>query len=206
MYRQRDAVEAYLEDLQDVLVAVSTDEVWRIVDVLRECYRSGARVFIFGNGGSASTASHFVCDLGKNVQVHGGRRFKVLGLADNVPMLTAWANDTAYERIFAEQLENFVQVGDVAIGISGSGSSPNVLRAMELARSRGAVTVGLTGFDGGKLAPLCDVCVVVPSTNMGQIENVHLTLQHLICELLSRELATSSTLSYGDGVPERVGR
>jgi D-sedoheptulose 7-phosphate isomerase len=206
MYRQRDAVRTYFEDLQDVLVSVSTDDVWRMIDTLRDCYRAGTQVFIFGNGGSASTASHFACDLGKNVRVHGSRRFKVLGLTDNVPMLTAWANDTAYERVFAEQLENFVGPGDVVIGISGSGTSPNVLRAMELARARGAVTVGLTGFDGGKLAALCDVCVVVPSTNMGQIENVHLTLQHLVCELLSREIATSSSMGYGEARPERAGR
>jgi D-sedoheptulose 7-phosphate isomerase len=108
--------------------------------------------------------------------------------------------------IFAEQLENFVRPRDVVIGISGSGTSPNVLRAMELARARGAVTVGLTGFDGGKLPGLCDVCVIVPSTNMGQIENVHLALQHLICELLSREIATSTSMGYGEAEPERVGR
>jgi D-sedoheptulose 7-phosphate isomerase len=205
MYSGRDAVQTYLDELQDVLLTVSSDDVWRVVDALRDSYRAGTRVFIFGNGGSATTASHFVCDLGKNVQA-AGRRFKVLGLTDNVAMLTAWANDTTYEQVFVEQLENFVQQDDVVIGISGSGRSPNVLRAMELARARGAVTVGLTGFDGGMLRGLCDICVVVPSTNMGQIENVHLALQHLICEVLSRELAMSSTLDDVDRLAEGAAR
>jgi D-sedoheptulose 7-phosphate isomerase len=197
MFAEQALVRTYLEDLRAVLDALDRTEIWRVIDVHRQAYHAGSRVFIFGNGGSAATASHFACDLGKNVSGHGGRRFKALALTDNVSLLTAWANDTAYDRVFAEQLENLVESRDVVVGISASGNSPNVLRAMELARARGATTVGLTGFEGGKLKPLCDVCVVVPSNRVDQIEDTHLALQHLICrtlrELLATELADGAT-------------
>jgi D-sedoheptulose 7-phosphate isomerase len=133
-----------------------------------------------GNGGSAANAEHFVNDLGKGGRRGFPRRFKVLSLASNVPLLTAWANDTDYEHVFAEQLRNFVGPADVVMAISGSGNSRNVLNAIALARARGAVTVGLTGFDGGKLKALCDHCVVVPSDDMQHIEELHLVVLHAI--------------------------
>ena len=174
------------------------DHVARVIELLLEAYHRRARVFVLGNGGSASTASHFACDLGKNVLGPGRPRFKVVALTDNVPLLTAWANDTAYDRVFAEQLENLVEPDDVVVAISGSGNSPNVLRAIELARDRGAITVGLTGFRGGRLKPLCDVSVVVPSERMDQIEDAHMALQHLVCHVL-RELLSTPGASSQDG-------
>ncbi|MER3404974.1 MAG: phosphoheptose isomerase, partial [Chloroflexota bacterium] len=114
----------------------------------------------------------------------GRPRVRALALTDNVPLLTAWANDSAYSDVFAEQLENLVEPGDVVVAISGSGNSPNVLKAVELARARGAATIGWTGFQGGRLKDLVDVVIIVPSDSMAQIEDVHLTLNHALAEAL----------------------
>jgi D-sedoheptulose 7-phosphate isomerase len=186
----RGPIRAYLDELRALLTVVDDASVRRVIDVLLTAYTASANVFIFGNGGSAATASHFACDLGKGVPGVNGKRFKVVSLTDNVPMLTAWANDTRFDRVFAEQLENLVRPRDVVVGISSSGNSPNVLRAMELARERGATTVGLTGFRGGQLKALCDVCVIVPSDQIDQVEDAHLALQHLVCRVLREILAT----------------
>ncbi|HHH41380.1 MAG TPA: SIS domain-containing protein, partial [Chloroflexi bacterium] len=132
----------------------------------------------------------------------GLRRFRVVPLTDNVPLITAWANDVDYEWIFAEQLRNLVRPGDLVIGISGSGNSPNVLNAIALAREMGATTVGLTGGDGGKLALMADIVVIAPSDTMEQIEDAHLVLEHLICttlreEIRRREIASIEALLGG---------
>jgi D-sedoheptulose 7-phosphate isomerase len=186
---QPDLVRSYLDELRSLLDALDGEHIWGVVGALFSVYQRGRRIFLVGNGGSAATASHFACDLAKNVSAAADRRFKVIALTDNVPLLTAWANDISYERVFAEQLESLVEAGDAVIAISGSGNSPNVLRAMELARARGATTIGLTGFEGGRLKPLCDVCVVVPSIRMDQIEDTHQALQHLVCHVLRAMLA-----------------
>jgi len=186
------AMRAYLDELRAVLGRLDCDVIGQVVEALLDAYGSACKIFILGNGGSAATASHFACDLGKGVSGLPGRRFKALALTDNVPLLTAWANDTTYEGVFAEQLDNLVQARDVVVAISGSGNSPNVLRAMELARERGATTIGFTGFKGGLLKDLCDICVVVPSDKMDHIEDTHHALQHLICRSLRDLLAEYS--------------
>jgi D-sedoheptulose 7-phosphate isomerase len=137
-----------------------------------------------GNGGSAATASHFACDLGKNTLADGLPCFRALSLADNTALMTAWANDTAYDNLFCGQLQTLLQPEDVVIGLSASGNSPNVLRAMQMARERGAVTVGLTGFAGGRLKDLVDLAIVVPSQCMEQIEDLHLVLEHVVVTAL----------------------
>ena len=131
-----------------------------------------------GNGGSAATSSHFACDLA--MDSHTRERFKVIALTGNMSLLTAWANDTGYANVFAEQLRNFLKKDDVVVAISASGNSENVLRAVAYANSKGAVTVGLTGFEGGKLKDRVQVCLVVPSNSMERIEDVHLILGHLL--------------------------
>jgi len=158
---------------------------------LARAYDAGKSVFIFGNGGSAALASHFACDLGKGTATgsHGGRRFRVMALTDNVPLMTAWANDNCYDRIFAEQLRNFVAAGDVAFAISASGNSPNVLEALEVAKGARASTVGLTGFDGGKMKNLCDVCVVLPSGNMQIIEDFQLSVTHAMFSVIRQRIS-----------------
>src|ERR1700676_2353565 len=169
----------YFEELQRVMLALPKDGVDQIADILGGAYNAGRTVFLCGNGGSAALASHFACDLGKGTAYcNGGKRFRVLALTDNLPMLTAWANDSSYEDVFSEQLRNFVQPHDVAFGISGSGNSKNVLNALQVAREAGATTVGISGFKGGTMKALCEICVVVPSDNMQIIEDIHLAMAH----------------------------
>jgi D-sedoheptulose 7-phosphate isomerase len=133
-----------------------------------------------GNGGSASTATHFAADLAKATVVDGQPRLRVLSLTDNAALMTAWANDTSYDRIFAEQLENLIDPGDVVVAFSVSGNSPNVLNAVRAARARGAVTVGLVGASGGSLIDAVDISVQVPSQSYGVVEDCHLVLEHAI--------------------------
>lgn len=152
----------------------------QVADVLHQAYEAGRSVFLFGNGGSAALASHFACDLAKGTAPpdRSAKRFRALSLADNLALITAWANDTSYEQVFAEQLRNFVQAGDVAFGISGSGRSRNVLLALHAAREAGAVTIGLSGYEGGKMPEVCDICIVIPSDNMQIIEDLQLAITH----------------------------
>jgi D-sedoheptulose 7-phosphate isomerase len=165
----------------------------RVADVLLDAHYHKNAIYLFGNGGSAALASHFACDLGKGTVNGSGHRFRVLSLTDNVPLMTAWANDSHYEHIFAEQLENFVRKRDVAFAISGSGNSPNVLNALRTARRAGAVTIGLTGFRGGQMKGLCDVCVIVPSDNMQIIEDLHLCITHALFTNIRSKLQHHST-------------
>ncbi len=181
-------VRRYVEETRAALSDPFLAEgIARIVPLLLRARDEGRTIFFFGNGGSASTASHFVVDIGKATVRGEGSRFRCVALNDNVESLTAWANDTEYARVFAEQLKGLAHAGDVAVGISGSGNSPNVLRAMEMARSLGVRTVGLTGMGGGKLRELVEVPVVVPSNNMQHIEDVHLLICHLLTSYLRDE-------------------
>jgi D-sedoheptulose 7-phosphate isomerase len=187
----------YFEEHQRVASSVSHDAVDRIADVLLKAHESGRTLYIFGNGGSASLASHLACDLGKGTAYcNGGNRLRVMSLGDNLATLTAWANDSSYEDVFSEQLKNFVQAEDVAFAISGSGNSPNVLNALRAARQAKAITVGITGFQGGQMKELCDVCVVVPSNDMQIIEDLHLAMAHSIFRVvlsrMSRHMMTAT--------------
>jgi D-sedoheptulose 7-phosphate isomerase len=178
----------YIQEVTEILGRLPLRRVQQVCDVLFKAYKEDRTVFIFGNGGSAALASHLACDLGKgthspnpdSVNLNGVKRLRVFSVTDNVPMITAWANDSQYEDIFAEQIEGFVEAKDVAFGISGSGNSPNVLKALRLARAKGAITIGLTGFQGGKMEELLDFAIVVPSENMQQIEDGHLVVAHMI--------------------------
>ena len=175
-----DYLQSYLAGSAETLRDLPVATIDRIVEVLIEAQRAERFIYVMGNGGSAANAEHFVNDLGKGEARGFPRRFKMMSLTSNVALLTAWANDTDYEHVFAEQLRNFVQPGDVVMALSGSGNSRNVLNAVQLGRERGAVTVGLTGLDGGKLEPLCDHCVIVPSHDMQHIEEMHLVVLHSI--------------------------
>jgi D-sedoheptulose 7-phosphate isomerase len=180
----------YFEELQQVVLGLSHDAINQIADTLVKANELGRMVYLFGNGGSASLASHLACDLGKGTAYcNGGKRFRVLALTDNLPTLTAWANDSSYEDVFSEQLRNFVQPQDVAFAISGSGNSKNVLNALKVAREVGATTVGISGFQGGKMKALCEICVVVPSDNMQIIEDVHLAMGHSIFRIVYNRMS-----------------
>ena len=182
-----DYVEDYLMALAKMVSAMPRDQIWAVIEVLMGAWRRGAQVFLLGNGGSAATASHIANDLNKLTIVPGKPRFKAIALTDNVPLITAWGNDTAYENIFVEQMLNFLASGDVVIGISTSGNSSNVLKALRIARDHGAITVGFTGRDGGKLKELVDKCIFIPSDHIGRQEDAHMILDHIIANTL-REL------------------
>ncbi|MDI7277369.1 MAG: SIS domain-containing protein [Anaerolineae bacterium] len=187
----------YLTELVETVRDLPLPAVEQLVDLLHEARMQGRQVFLLGNGGSAATASHFACDLAKNTVQPGLPSFRALSLTDNVALMTAWANDTAYDNVFCGQLSCLLRPGDVVIGISGSGNSPNVLRAMEMARQQGAVTVGLTGFAGGRLRELVDLAIVVPSQRMEQIEDLHLILEHAVVTALRARAQASSAASGG---------
>jgi D-sedoheptulose 7-phosphate isomerase len=159
----------------------------RAIPMLVEARAARRTVFLFGNGGSASTASHFVTDLSKVAARGDGPKLRAVGLADNVPSVTAIANDVEYARVFADQLAILAQSGDVAIAISGSGNSPNVLEGVRVARSLGVRTIGLTGIGGGKLKTMVDVPIVVPSNSMQHVEDVHVSILHLVTAYLRDE-------------------
>lgn len=179
-----NGVKRYIESLQATLSTLPEADILRVIDTLYAARLGGRQVFIMGNGGSASTATHFVCDLAKNTRRAGWPHFRVIGLTDNMALFSALANDEGYENVFAQQLDNLVRSGDIVIGISTSGNSENVLRAIELANARGAQTIGFTGFDAGKLGGLVDVHVHVKSDCIERVEDIHLMLEHLIVTVL----------------------
>ena len=156
-------IQKYLDEVGRILQNLPRAEIAQVIDLLTQARIEGKRIFVMGNGGSAAMASHFVCDLGKGTVQEGEARFKIMSLTDNVPLLTAYANDFGYETVFAEPLASLAEPGDVAIAISSSGNSVNVLQAMEMARKLGLTTIGITGFEGGKLKEVTDVCVIVPA-------------------------------------------
>ncbi len=183
-----EVISSYLAEVGTILQQMPKDEIARIVRLIEEARTKGKQIFLFGNGGSAATASHIACDLAKGAIVAQKPPIKAFSLADNVPLISAWANDLCYEEVFARQLNNWVQPGDLVIAISGSGSSQNVLNGVDLANSVGATTIGLAGFNGGKLKDMVDICIVVSSHSAEQIEDVHLLLGHIIT-LCLREIS-----------------
>jgi D-sedoheptulose 7-phosphate isomerase len=181
-------VRKYVEETTAAIGAPYLPEaIDRIVPVLLKARAEDRTIYFFGNGGSASTASHFVADIGKATIRGERRRFRCVALVDNVPTVTAWANDADYSMVFSEQLRTLAHAGDVAFGISGSGNSPNVLKAVELARTLGVTTIGLTGIGGGKLKGLVDIPVVVPSNSMQHVEDAHLLICHVLTAYLRDE-------------------
>ena len=189
-----NAVQDYLTDLGHLLDRLPEHTIEETIDLLCQARFEDRQVFIMGNGGSASTASHFVCDLAKNTRVTGFPDYRVIGLADNMPIFSALANDEGYENVFVRQLASFVRLGDIVIAISTSGNSPNVIKAVELANQVGARTLGMTGFDGGLLGGLAEVHLHVPSDCIEHVEDVHLVLEHLICKAVRERVHASLEL------------
>jgi len=189
----------YLDSLRHTLEALPEATLVQAIELLHQARLEQRQVFILGNGGSAATASHFVCDLAKNTRHPGCPSFRAIGLADNMALFSALANDEGYENVFLQQLVTFFKPGDLVIAISTSGNSPNVVNAVEMARHKGAKTIGMTGFDGGQLAPLVDIHLHVPSDCIEQVEDIHLAMEHLICKAL-REKAQSEVEVIGEAV------
>jgi D-sedoheptulose 7-phosphate isomerase len=195
-----DSISAYLHESRRVIAAMQPEPLRQCARLLEDAWSSRAQVFLLGNGGSASTASHMANDLSKATIVPGQPRMRVIALTDNVSLITAWANDESYDCVFKEQLENLLNEGDLVLAISASGNSPNVLRAMEFARERGAVTIGWTGQSGGCLKDLVDLCVQVPTEDVGMIESVHLVFDHLVTRAVTESIRARETA--GDSLRE----
>ena len=187
--------QKYINDLQLTLGRLPIDLVEQVISLLHDARLRNRQVFIMGNGGSASTASHFVCDLGKNTRRKGWPNYRVIGLTDNMAIFSALANDEGYENVFAQQLASFVTPGDIVMGISTSGNSANVVNAVKLANQKGATTIGFTGFDSGQLGSLVDINLHVPSNSIEQVEDIHLMLEHLICKALLERTARERIVS-----------
>jgi D-sedoheptulose 7-phosphate isomerase len=188
-------VADYLQTFQTLLHQMDMGAIERVVDRLRAARQRGAMIYVAGNGGSASTASHWVNDLGKATKIQGRPPMRVISLSDNISWLTALANDEGYQRVFSGQLENFAQPGDVLVVISASGNSPNLLRAVELARERGLETIAFLGFDGGALKTKVDHCLWLPTEKgaYGVVESGHSLLCHILTDCLAKDSAIAST-------------
>jgi len=180
----------FLGDLIRAHEKVDVERLNSFIHLLEESFHNERTIFTFGNGGSGAAASHFCEDLGKGtlLDLNGKKRFRVMSLTDNLPYILAWANDHGYETIFEQQLRNFAKPGDIAVGISGSGNSENIIQAIEYANGIGMVTVGFTGYDGGKLGKLVQHQIHVPSFDMGIVESIHMSIMHYIVMTLKERL------------------
>jgi len=180
------ALDQYLDNFSVLLKKIDVTEVETLVNLLTEAYKNDRFVFIIGNGGSGANASHLSQDLGKGTlhDFDKQKRLRVMSLTDNTPCILAYGNDLGYDRIFVEQLKNFAHPGAVLLAISGSGNSPNILKAVDWANTNGLTTVGITGYDGGKLKKMCHHSLHVPSFNMGAVEAVHAVVFHYLVEVL----------------------
>jgi len=180
-------IRDYLDSVSKALAELPEEKIQDAIETIKAAHADGRQVFVMGNGGSASTASHIACDFQKGLKEYSGKRFRCSSITDNVAVMTAWANDTDYENIFAEQLDSLLEPNDVVIAISGSGNSKNIIKAVEKANEMGAITLGWSGFDGGKLSRVARKPIVVNSDNMQRIEDVHLVLGHLVFHCLMRQ-------------------
>ena len=192
-----DQYRTYLLDLKQTIDQLPIELIEATVEQIHLARINHNQVFVMGNGGSATTASHFACDLGKNTVTAGAPRLRVQALNDNMAFFSACANDYGYETVFAEQLANFLQPDDVVLAISASGNSANVLKAVQLARSCGAFTIGWSGYQGGKLAKLVDLSLVIPSDSIEQIEDIHLMLAHMVTVALRKTAQNGFLLNAG---------
>ena len=195
--KNKEYIDNYFNQMQQVINNINKNDIDKVIELLFESWKEDRTVFIMGNGGSASTATHFVCDLAKCTIVDGKKRFKVIGLTDNIPWVSALTNDNVFESIFEEQLKNLMRDGDILIGISVHGGkgkdkaglwSQNLLRAMEYVKKRRGKNIAFSGFDGGAMKEIADVCIVVPFNSTPQVESFHVVLEHLICDCLAEKI------------------
>ncbi len=188
-------LNTYLHQVAQTLSQLPRQPLDQIASAIWETYERDGTILICGNGGSAASASHFACDMAKLTISADCRRVRALALTDNIPLITAWSNDQAYADMFVEQLIGIYRPGDLLFAISGSGNSPNVLRAVEWANERGAPTIGLTGFDGGKLARLARLSMHVQNDVMPQVEDIHMTICHGLAVAMRRRIADTAVLA-----------
>lgn len=187
--KNQNFISKYFEEMHEIINKMPVENINKVIEILFNTWKNGNKVFIMGNGGSASTATHFTCDLSKVTIVGNKKRFKVIGLNDNIPLVSALTNDDGWSEIYVEQLKNHFEKNDVVIAFSvhgGSGKdkagawSQNLLKALQYAKDNGGTAIGFSGFDGGAMKELADVCVVVPFNSTPHVESFHLVLEHLI--------------------------
>lgn len=206
----KNIAQNYLSDLKDTIDKISLEDIQKVADVLLEAYKKNNTVFLLGNGGAASTASHIACDWGKgtlkNVYDLDEKRLRVISLTDNMASATAFANDLSFDDMFVQQLQGLIKEEDVVIGISGSGNTPNVVRALIYAKSKGAKTIGFLGFHGGSAREFVDCEVTIQSSSYGIIEDLHLSINHLLTVCLSymKEIIDQKDIS-GNGIVKGIG-
>jgi len=193
----------YFNQVSDVLTKINPSELDAVANSIVECYNREGMIYIFGNGGSSATASHVAGDYLKAITFGMDKRLKIICLSDNTPGLMAIANDISYDDIFVEQLKNFIKPGDLVIGISGSGNSENVLKALRLAKDRKVETIALVGFSGGKAKSMVDVCVHIPVNDMEMTEDLHLLCFHAIKQHLINTINTTQS-GMGDKYESRM--
>ena len=186
-----ESIQAYISALQLTMDQLPRQLIADVIDLLQQARMKGSQVFILGNGGSASTASHFACDLAKNTRQEGLPHFRVIGLTDNMAMFSALANDQGYENVFSEQLAGLVRPGDIVIAISASGNSKNVIKAAQVAYRHQATVIGFTGFDGGRLGQIANINIRVNSSTIEHVEDIHLMLEHLIVKCIKAQAQSS---------------
>ena len=191
----------YVDNLKRTLDALPLELIEATVEQIHLARVNQRQVFIMGNGGSAATASHFACDLGKNTVMAGFPRLRVQSLNDNMAFFSACANDYGYDTVFAEQLTNFIQPEDVVLAISASGNSANVLKAVQVARAGGAFTIGWSGYQGGKLAKMVDLPIVIPSDSIEQIEDIHLMMAHMVTVSVRKAAQNGFLLNHNQAFP-----
>lgn len=184
-YKSR--IGEYLASLSRGLELIDRNSVDELMNLLEDARLGGKKVFVMGNGGSAATASHFVCDFNKGVSCTKDRKYRFICLNDNVPVMMAYANDLSYDDVFVGQLQNFLEEGDLVLGISGSGNSENVVRALEWANLHGGISVGLTGYSGGRVKQISRYNVHIPLDDMQVVEDLHLVLNHCMMKILSSD-------------------
>jgi len=196
----KNFIQSYLGEMREVIGDISVEDIDSVVELLYDAWQKGSQVFICGNGGSASTATHFVCDLSKSTIVEGKKRFITYGLNDNIPLVSALTNDDGFDNIYYEQLRDRFRKGDVLIAISVHGGAgkdkaglwfQNLLKAMKYAQDMGGKTIGFSGFDGGPMKEIADACIVVPANSTPHVESLHLAMEHLICSCLKEKIANS---------------
>jgi D-sedoheptulose 7-phosphate isomerase len=183
-----EQIQDYIYVLQQTLDQLPKQLIAEVIGVLQNARMQGNQVFIMGNGGSASTAAHFVCDLAKNTRRENVPHFRVIGLTDNIAIFSAYANDEGYESVFSQQLANLIRPGDVVIGISASGNSKNVINAVYEAKKHNAITIGFTGFDGGRLGQIVNINIHVQSNIIEHVEDIHLVLEHMIVKTIKGQI------------------
>jgi D-sedoheptulose 7-phosphate isomerase len=188
-------IQNYLSQLQKTIDTLPKHLIVDVIAILQQARIQANQVFIMGNGGSASTASHFVCDLAKNTCRKGLPNFRVIGLTDNMASFSAYANDEGYENVFSQQLMNLIKPGDVVIGISTSGNSKNVINAIEEAQKHNVTTIGFTGFDGGRLGQIVNLNIHVKSNIIEHVEDIHLILEHIIVKMIKEQAQPTANLT-----------